>query len=139
MAALLSVLPTDMALPARLLNGTGTRLMEGLRLRVKDVDFDCGVVVVRQANGDKDRVVMLPRSLAVELRQQVLDARALWEQDRQAQCGGVDVPHALETKYPGVGQRWGWFWVSPLHPCRWILAPVSGGAIASMRSDCSAH
>ena len=112
-AALLSALPADMALLARLLYGTGMRLMEGLRLRVKDVDFDRGVVVVRQAKGDKDRVVMLPRSLAAEMRQQVLAARALWEQDRQAQRGGVDVPHALETKYPGVGQRWGWFWMFP--------------------------
>jgi len=112
-AALLSALPTDMALLARLLYGTGMRLMEGLRLRVKDVDFDRGVVVVRHAKGDKDRVVMLPRSLAAELRQQVLAARAMWEQDRQAQCDGVDAPHALETKYPGVGQRWGWFWVFP--------------------------
>ena len=112
-AALLSALPGDMALLARLLYGTGMRLMEGLRWRVKDVDFDRGVVVVRQAKGDKDRVVMLPRSLAAELSQQVLAARALWEQDRQAQRGGVDVPHALETKYPGVGQRWGWFWVFP--------------------------
>ena len=56
---------------------------------------------------------MLPRCLAAELRQQVLPARAMWEQDRQAQRGGVDVPHALETKYPGVGQRRGWFWVFP--------------------------
>lgn len=87
--------------------------MEGLRLRGKDVDFDRGVVVVRQAKGDKDRVVMLPRSLAAELRQQVLAARAMWEQDGQAQCDGVDVPHALEIKYPGVGPRWGWFWVFP--------------------------
>lgn len=102
-----------MALLARLLYGTGMRLMEGLRLWVKDVDFDCGVVVVRQAKGDKDRVVMLLRSLAAELRQQVLAARALWEQDWQAQCGGVDVPSALENKYLGVGQRWGWFWVFP--------------------------
>lgn len=56
---------------------------------------------------------MLPRSLAANLRQQVFTARALWEQDRQAQRGGVDVPHALETKYPGVGETWGWFWVFP--------------------------
>lgn len=61
-AVVLSALPTDMALLARLLYGTGMRLMEGLRLRVKDVDFDRGVVVVRQAKGDKDRVVMLTRS-----------------------------------------------------------------------------
>jgi len=76
-AALLSALPADMALLARLLYGTGMRLMEGLRLRVKDLDFDRGVVVVRQAKGDKDRVVMLPRSLAAELHQQVLAARAV--------------------------------------------------------------
>ena len=56
---------------------------------------------------------MLPRSLASDLRQQVLAARAQWEHDRQAQRGGVEVPHALEVKYPGVGQRWGWFWVFP--------------------------
>lgn len=56
---------------------TGMRLMEGLRLRVKDVDFDRGVIVVRQAKGDKDRVVMLPRSLADDLRKQVLAVRAL--------------------------------------------------------------
>lgn len=104
-AALLSALPTDIALLACLLYGTSMRLMEGLRLRAKDEDFDLGVVVVRQAKGNKDRVVMLPRSLAAELHQQVLAARALWEQDRQAQRGGVDVPHALETRYTGVGQR----------------------------------
>lgn len=74
------------------------RLMEGLRLWVKDVDFYRGVVVVRQAKGNKDRVVMLHHSLAAELRRQVLSARALCEQDRQAQRGGVDVPHALEIK-----------------------------------------
>lgn len=64
-AALLSALPTDMALLARLLYGTGMRLMKGLSLRIKDVDFERGVIVVRQAKGDKDRVVMLSRSLAV--------------------------------------------------------------------------
>lgn len=56
---------------------------------------------------------MLPRSLAAELRTQVRAARAQWELDRQAQRGGVEVPHALEAKYPGVGQRWGWFWLFP--------------------------
>lgn len=82
----------------------------------------------------------LPRSLAAELRQQMLAARALSEQDRQAQCGGVDVPHSLETKYPGVGQRWGWFWVFPASSMSvWTRAKVFDGAITSMRSDCSAH
>ena len=112
-AVVLAALPPDMALLARLLYGTGMRSMEGMRLRIKDVDFDRSVIVVRQAKGDKDRVVMLPRSLAADLRQQVLAARAQWEQDREAQRGGVEVPHALEAKDPQVGQRWGWFWVFP--------------------------
>ena len=80
-AVVLAALPPDMALLARLLYGTGMRLMEGMRLRIKDVDFDRSVIVVRQAKGDKDRVVMLPRSLAADLRQQVLAARAQWEHD----------------------------------------------------------
>ena len=112
-ASLLAALPPDMALVARLLYGTGMRLMEGLRLRVKDLDFDRSAIIVREGKGDKDRVVMLPRTLAGDLRLQVRAARAQWEQDRHAQRGGVEVPHALEAKYPGVGQRWCWFWVFP--------------------------
>ena len=101
------------ALLARLLYGTGMRLMEGLRLRVKDVDFDRHAIVVREAKGNKDRVVMLPHSLEGALRRQMLTARSLWEADRQAQRGGVDTPHALEAKYPRVGSTWGWFWMFP--------------------------
>ena len=101
------------ALLARLLYGTGMRLMEGMRLRVKDVEFDRHVVIVREAKGGKDRVVMLPRSLAPALRLQMLAARALWEADRQAQRGGVEVPQALDVKYPKVGYTWGWFWLFP--------------------------
>ncbi len=101
------------ALLARLLYGTGMRLMEGIRLRVKDVDFDRHVIIVREAKGNKDRVVMLPRSLAAALRLQLLAARAVWEADRQVQRGGVETPHALEQKYPKVGQTWGWFWMFP--------------------------
>ncbi len=101
------------ALLARLLYGTGMRLMEGMRLRVKDVDFDRHVIIVREAKGNKDRVVMLPRSLAPALRLQMLAARAIWEADRQAQRGGVEVPHALDIKYPQVGKTWGWFWMFP--------------------------
>jgi integrase len=63
--------------------------------------------------GNKDRVVMLPRSLAPALRLQMLSARAVWESDRQKQRGGVETPHALEQKYPKVGQTWGWFWMFP--------------------------
>ena len=112
-ASLLGALDSTIGLVAHLLYGTGMRLMEGLRLRVKDVDFDRHVIVVREAKGNKDRVVMLPRSLAGPLRAQMLSARARWEEDRRAGRSGVEVPHALETKYPKVGQTWGWFWLFP--------------------------
>ena len=101
------------ALLAQLLYGTGMRLMEGMRLRIKDIDFDRHVIIVRDAKGGKDRVVMLPRSLAPALRVQMLTARSQWEADRQAQRGGVETPHALEAKYPQVGRTWGWFGLFP--------------------------
>jgi integron integrase len=112
-AGLLAQMEGVTALLARLLYGTGMRLMEGIRLRVKDVDFDRHVIIVREAKGNKDRVVMLPRSLVPAMRMQLLAARAVWEADRQAQRGGVETPHALEQKYPKVGQTWGWFWLFP--------------------------
>lgn len=112
-AGLLAQLDGVTALLARLLYGTGMRLLEGMRLRIKDVDFERHVIVVREAKGAKDRVVMLPHSLAPALRLQMLAARALWEADRQVQRGGVEVPHALESKYPKVGYTWGWFWLFP--------------------------
>lgn len=112
-AGLLAVLEGETALLARLLYGTGMRLMEGMRLRIKDVDFERHVIIVREAKGNKDRVVMLPRSLAPALRRQMLAARATWEADRQAQRAGVQVPDALSVKYPRLGQTWGWFWMFP--------------------------
>ncbi len=112
-AGLLAAMDGVTALLARLLYGTGMRLMEGMRLRVKDVDFDRHVIIVREAKGNKDRVVMLPRSLAPALQQQMMAARALWQADRQAQRAGVQVPDALEVNYPRLGQTWGWCWLFP--------------------------
>ena len=112
-AGLLAAMEGVTALLARLLYGTGMRLMEGMRLRVKDVDFDRHVIIVREAKGNKDRVVMLPRSLAPALQKQMMAARALWQADRQAQRAGVQVPDALEVKYPRLGQTWGWCWLFP--------------------------
>jgi integron integrase len=112
-AGLLAQMDGITALLAKLLYGTGMRLMEGMRLRIKEVDFDRHVIIVREAKGGKDRVVMLPHSLAPALRLQMLAARAQWEADRQAQRGGVETPHALEKKYPQVGNTWGWFWMLP--------------------------
>lgn len=112
-AGLLAHMEGPTALIARLLYGTGMRLMEGMRLRIKDVDFDRRVIIVREAKGGKDRVVMLPQSMLVGLRLQAQAARAQWDTDRMAQRGGVEVPHALESKYPKVGFTWGWFWLFP--------------------------
>jgi len=112
-ASLLDQMEGVTALLARLLYGTGMRLMEGMRLRIKDVDFDRHAIIVREAKGNKDRVVMLPRSLVADLRRQLLAVRARWEADRQAQRGGVEVPYALGSKYPKVGYTWGWFWLFP--------------------------
>lgn len=111
--ALLGVMTGVELLLAKLLYGTGMRLNEGLHLRVKDVDFDRRVLVVRDGKGGKDRVVMLPQSIHVALRSQLAQAHSLWEHDRQQQQPGVEVPDALATKYPGLGERWGWFWVFP--------------------------
>lgn len=81
-AGVLANMDGPTALLARLLYGTGMRLMVGMRLRIKDVDFDRHVIVVWDAKGGKDRVVMLPRSLAPALRTQMLAARNQWEADR---------------------------------------------------------
>ena len=112
-ASLMGAMDGEMALLAKLLYGTGMRLMEGLRLRVKDVDFDRQVLVVREAKGGKDRVVMLPRTLHEALKAQVVRARAVWTHDREVGSAGVEVPDALAVKYPDLGRRWGWFWVFP--------------------------
>jgi len=112
-AGLLAAMDGVTALLARLLYGTGMRLMEGMRLRVKDIDFDRHVIIVREAKGNKDRVVMLPRSLAPALQQQMMATRALWQADRKAQRPGVQVPDALAVKYPRLGQTWGWCWMFP--------------------------
>ncbi len=98
---------------ARLLYGTGMRLMEGLRLRVKDIDFDRRAIVVREGKGSKDRVVMLPAVLENGLHAQLAYARGLWQEDRAAGVPGVFMPHALDRKYPRAGQTWPWQWVFP--------------------------
>lgn len=95
----------------RLLYGTGMRLMEGLRLRVKDVDFATGSIMVRGGKGDKDRVVMLPQSLAAPLRA-VLEQRERWHVlDLATGHADVELPHALAVKYPNAPRQLGWQFV----------------------------
>ncbi|MBK9134154.1 MAG: integron integrase [Betaproteobacteria bacterium] len=101
------------AVLARLLYGTGLRITEALQLRVKDLEFDRQAIVVRAGKGGKDRVVMLPAALAPALLQQVERARLLWHADQREGRGGVQMPDALERKYPRAGHSWSWFWVFP--------------------------
>ena len=113
LAAIFAKLDGAHRLLAQLLYGTGMRLMEGLRLRVKDLDFDRLTVIVREGKGGKDRAVMLPQSLVTGLKTQLHHAQALWALDRAEQRNGVEMPHALERKYPKAGASWGWHWVFP--------------------------
>ena len=106
-------------LVGRLLYGTGMRLLEGLRLRVKDIDFDRRALVVREAKGFKDRVVMLPAVLEQPLRDQLSRAHAVWAADRAQRLPGVQVPHALARKYPRAAESWGWHWVFPQSKISW--------------------
>lgn len=98
---------------AQLLYGTGMRLMEGIRLRVKDVDFERRVIVVREGKGAKDRIVMLPAALEKPLRLQFERVRLLWQDDRSRGRSGVHLPHALARKYPRAAASLSWFWVFP--------------------------
>lgn len=110
---LLDAVRPEHALIARLLFGAGMRLMECLRLRVKDVDFTRGEILIRDGKGGKDRVTMLPQTLVDSLQQQLRHARALFDHDRAAGRAGVYLPHALERKYPNAGATWAWSWVFP--------------------------
>jgi integron integrase len=98
---------------ARLLYGTGMRLLEGIRLRIKDVDFVRQVIVVRDGKGGKDRVVMLPRALDGPLRLQMKEAHRLWLADHERRQAGVYLPHALAAKYKRAAESWAWFWLFP--------------------------
>lgn len=111
--ALLHELHGTMGLVTALLYGTGMRLLEGLRLRVKDVCFERREVLVRQGKGGKDRVTVLPENLIAPLQQQMAGARALHQRDLAAGLGEVWLPDALAVKYPGAARAWGWQWVFP--------------------------
>lgn len=100
-------------LVARLLYGTGMRLLEGLRLRVKDIDFETGVVTVRSGKGNKDRTTMLPRILCAALRNHLVSVRALHDRDVAEGFGRVWMPDALAVKYPSAEGSWSWQWVFP--------------------------
>ena len=109
--AVLSRMQGPTLLLAQLLYGTGMRLMECMRLRVKDVDFERLEILVRDGKGGKDRVTMLPRTLAPALQQHLVWRRALYQDDLAAGKADVHLPHALAIKYPDASTQWGWQYI----------------------------
>ena len=112
-ASVLAQLDGTLWLIASLLYGSGMRLMEVLRLRVKDVEFARLEILIRDGKGQKDRVTMLPRKLAAPLELHLQRVRALHEQDLREGYGRANLPHALARKYPNAAAEWGWQFVFP--------------------------
>ncbi|MBM3840759.1 MAG: integron integrase [Verrucomicrobia bacterium] len=100
-------------LMARMLYGSGLRLMECVRLRVKDVDFGAHQIVVRGGKGDKDRVTFLPQGMESELKQHLAGVKQMHEEDCRQGHGEVWLWESLGRKYPQAGREWGWQWVFP--------------------------
>lgn len=112
---LIAKLSGDYQLMAKLLYGSGLRLMECVRLRVKDLDFDQYQILVRSGKGHKDRDTLLPDSLIPLLRRQLRIAQALHHNDLEQGFGQVYLPHALDRKYPNAAREWAWQYVFPAH------------------------
>jgi integron integrase len=112
-AGVLSLLNGTPQLIAKLLYGSGLRIMEGIRLRVKDVDFGLKQITVRSGKGDKDRITTFPVSLTPLLQNHLAKVKTLHEQDLALGHGEVYLPHALAHKYPQAGREWGWQYIFP--------------------------
>lgn len=110
---LLNRLDGTMWLIGSLLYGSGLRVMECLRLRVKDIDFVKREILVREGKGFKDRVTVLPAALVEPLKQHLIKVKALHEEDLAAGFGEVYMPMALAKKYPNAGLEWSWQYVFP--------------------------
>ncbi|MFA5264989.1 MAG: integron integrase [Opitutaceae bacterium] len=122
-------------LMAKLMYGGGLRLLELLRLRVKDIDTERGQMTVRAGKGGKDRITVLPKRLAMELGTHLGRLRTLCEEDRAAGLKGVWLPEGLQRKYPKAGDDLRWQWVFPArHPS---IDPISGEARRHHVSDTS--
>jgi integron integrase len=111
--ALLVQLQGTLWLMAMLTYGSGLRLLECLRLRVKDIDFAYQQLLVRDGKGQKDRITMLPRILNEPLRTHLAKVRQLHEADLAAGFGRVYLPFALAAKYPNADREWGWQYIFP--------------------------
>jgi len=132
-AKLLAAMTGTHRLLAELLYGTGMRIMEALRLRIKDVDFGRCEILIRDGKGAKDRVTMLPQRLFAPLRRQIARVRVLHERDIAEGCGVVHLPTALARKYPAAAREWAWQYVFPAD--RRAMDPRSGQSRRHHMSD----
>jgi integron integrase len=121
---LLAPLQGDVGLAVNLLYGCGLRLRECLRLRVKDVDLEAGVLRIHGGKGDKDRILRFPERLRESMLTQMARIRSWHESDRAADLPGVAMPSALDRKAPDWSKRWEWFWIFPSKS--WSQDPRSG-------------
>lgn len=111
--AVIAGIPSPAQLVVRLLYGSGLRLLEGLMLRVKDVDFERGQLIVRDPKWKHDRTTMLPRAVTAELHEQLVQARLIHEEDLASGWGAVWLPDAIARKLPSAARDWRWQWVFP--------------------------
>jgi integron integrase len=102
-------------LMVKLLYGGGLRVSELVDLRVKDIDFENGVLIVKEGKGDKDRTTLLPRSLCDPLREHLEAVKKIWEKDLERGYGEAPLPDALHRKYPDAGRQWGWQYAFPAY------------------------
>ncbi|MEZ4599011.1 MAG: integron integrase [Syntrophotaleaceae bacterium] len=109
----LNCLEGDRKLMAGLLYGAGLRLMECLRLRVQDIDFGRGEIVVRDGKGGKDRRTMFPKALIGPMKEHLARVKLLHEKDLTEEWGKVQLPDALARKFPNAPYQWRWQWVFP--------------------------
>lgn len=132
---ILSQMKGTYKLMAQLLYGSGLRLMECVRLRVKDLDFQYKTVTVRDGKGEKDRITPMPDSLIVSLQRQVERVHLLHEEDLSAGFGHVYLPNALEKKYPNAAAELAWQYLFPAPKCS--LDPRSPGVMRRHHIDAS--
>lgn len=111
--AVLAQLEGSSSLMASLMYGSGLRVLESCRLRVKDVDFERLELVVRNGKGEKDRVTLLPGVLVEPLKTHLRPVYRQHATDLKAGAGLVELPYALRSKYPRAAREWGWQWVFP--------------------------
>ena len=113
LSVIFSYLEEPYKLACKIIYGSGLRLTELLKLRIKDIDFDRNCITVISGKGDKDRIALLPINVVKELRKHIESVRKIHLRDRENSIPGVEMPSALEREYPNASIEWAWFWLFP--------------------------